>query len=78
MEDCKPCPFGTTSQPGTATAQNCEAASQPCPIGQIAPAGSVSAEQCACKPGFGGKSCCLVLYSTRTWLCRGATVVISD
>lgn len=61
MEDCKRCPFGTTSQPGTASVQHCEAAPQPCPVGQIAPAGAVSAEQCACKPGFGGESCCLKL-----------------
>jgi hypothetical protein len=55
MEDCKPCPFGTTSAEGSAAKEQCQVpVQQACPIGQWAPEGAVSAEECRCYTGFGG------------------------
>lgn len=54
-EDCKPCPFGYTSPPGSHHRKECVPSSQPCPVGQIAPEGAVSPDQCVCLPGHGGK-----------------------
>jgi hypothetical protein len=55
MEDCKPCPFGTTSAEGSTAKHQCEVpVQQACPIGQWAPEGAVSAEECRCYKGFGG------------------------
>jgi hypothetical protein len=71
MEDCKPCPFGTTSKAGSVTAdEDCVPVAQPCPVGQIAPPSAVSAEHCACVPGFGGE------YLQPAGLCR--TLVLSS
>jgi hypothetical protein len=56
MEDCKPCPFGHTSRPGTRHIEECEPVPQACPVGQIALLGAVSPQQCVCLPGHGGKT----------------------
>jgi len=55
MEDCKPCPLGYTSGPGTVSDTKCVKVPQVCPAGQIAPPDAVSPEQCACMGGFGGE-----------------------
>jgi hypothetical protein len=53
-EDCKPCPFGYTSAPGSTHLHQCVRTLQACPIGQWAPKDAVGKEHCACYPGFGG------------------------
>jgi hypothetical protein len=60
MEDCKPCPFGTTSAPGTDRVEKCVPVPQSCPVGMYAPANAVDDDQCSCYPGFGytGNACC--------------------
>lgn len=55
FEDCKPCPFGYTSEFGATSREECHPVAQTCPVGQIAPPGAVSREQCGCIPGFGGE-----------------------
>lgn len=55
MEDCKPCPFGTTSMPGAKHIKDCEPIPQECPVGQVALLGAVAASQCVCLPGHGGR-----------------------
>jgi hypothetical protein len=56
LEECSPCPFGTTSAPGSTGEDECKKNASPCPIGQAAPPGAVGPQQCACLPGYGGKS----------------------
>lgn len=63
MEDCKPCPFGYTSRPGSRGREECEPIPQACPVGQIALAGAVSASQCVCLPGHGGEGSVSVMGS---------------
>lgn len=66
MEDCKACPFGTTSAEGSIAKEQCQVpVQQACPIGQWAPEGAVSAEECRCYKGFGGT-------------CRYKRLVMSD
>ena len=55
MEDCKPCPFATTSKPGATKQEECVPTSQACPVGQMAVGNAVSKQQCSCLPGYGGK-----------------------
>ena len=55
LEDCKPCPFGTTSDVATTTRELCKPVAQKCPVGQIAPPDAFSIEQCGCMPGYGGE-----------------------
>jgi hypothetical protein len=55
MEDCKPCPFGTTSAAGSTDKSDCRPEAQKCPVGQIAPLDAVSADECHCLPGYGGE-----------------------
>lgn len=73
-EDCKPCPFGHTSAPGSCGKNECVPASQPCPVGQIAPPGAVSSDQCVCLPGHGGKhvgfECSLLAPVQQAYDCR--------
>lgn len=54
MEDCKPCPWGSTSSAGATDIMECRPINHPCPIGQYAPFGAVSAAECRCYKGFGG------------------------
>jgi hypothetical protein len=55
FEDCKPCPFGTTSDFGATGKDECRPVAQTCPVGQIARPGAVSSVECGCIPGYGGK-----------------------
>eukprot|EP00775_Hariotina_reticulata_P007566 gene7566-biopygen9370 len=52
-EQCRPCPFGTTSAPGSDSSASCVASPTECPPGQIAPPTAVSSSECSCLPGFG-------------------------
>jgi hypothetical protein len=54
MEDCQPCPFGTSSKAGAETTFDCVPVAQKCPPGQIAAPDAESREQCGCLPGYGG------------------------
>jgi hypothetical protein len=54
MEDCQPCPFGTSSKAGAESSFDCVPVAQKCPPGQIAAPGAESREQCGCLPGYGG------------------------
>lgn len=54
-EQCKPCPFGTASRPGSASYWECKGdVAQKCPAGQWVPEDAVSVQQCRCLPGYGG------------------------
>lgn len=55
MEDCKACPFGKTSKPGSSSAAGCVSATQACPVGQVPTQNAVSQHQCGCLPGYGGE-----------------------
>lgn len=57
LEDCYPCPFGTTSGEGAQHSHECRPVEQACPIGQYAPADAVSVQECRCYRGFGGGWC---------------------
>ena len=52
-EQCNPCPFGTTSAPGSSSNASCVPTLTACPVGQIAPPNAVSVSECSCLPGFG-------------------------
>jgi len=64
LEDCKPCPFGFTSEAGAESEKDCRPVAHACPIGQYAPPDAVSEQECRCYSGFGGE-----------WPVGGATVV---
>jgi hypothetical protein len=53
MEDCKPCPFGTTSAAGIDDSEKCVPVAQACPVGMFAPENAVAPQQCQCYPGYG-------------------------
>lgn len=67
MEDCKKCPFGTTSAEGSTSKDQCRSVPQACPLGQWAPPDAVSAEECRCYKGFGGQ--CHAVTSAVPVLC---------
>jgi len=52
-EQCLPCPFGTTSAPGSSANSSCVTTLTACPPGQIAPPTAVSSSECSCRAGFG-------------------------
>jgi hypothetical protein len=66
MEDCKPCPFGTTSAAGTDDIDECSPVAQACPVGMFASPDAVDGDQCRCYPGFGytGNGCEICAPST--------------
>jgi len=55
LEECKICPFSTTSVAGATSKADCLPVAQKCPVGQVAPPHAFSPDQCGCLPGYGGE-----------------------